>query len=53
MPSPTQGDVAESIQGQQQQDAGRLLERLEQIDVADLVVNYRLEKSSVVLSSGF
>ena len=49
MPSPTQGDAAEAIQNQQQLDAERLLERLEQINLADLTVNYRLEKSSVVL----
>ena len=49
MPSSTQSDAAEAVQGQQQLDAERLLQRLEQINVADLAVNYRLEKSSVVL----
>jgi hypothetical protein len=49
MASPTQGDAAQAIQEQQQLDAERLLQRLEQVNVADLTVNYRLEKSCVVL----
>jgi len=49
MPNRTRSDAAESIQKQQQLDADRLLERLEEICVADLTVNYRLERASVVL----
>ena len=40
---------AEAVQNQQQRDTQRLLERFEQLVVADLTVNYTLQKSSVVL----
>jgi hypothetical protein len=49
MPNSTQDDAARSIQKQQRLDADRLLERLEQVHIVDLTVNYRLEKSSVVI----
>ncbi len=40
---------AEAVRNQQQRDAERLLERLEQVATADLTIHYRLEQSSVVL----
>jgi hypothetical protein len=40
---------AEAVQKQQQKDAARLVERLEQVSVPDLTVSYTLEKSATVL----
>lgn len=40
---------AEAVQEQQQKDARRLVERLEQVSVPDLTVSYTLEKSATVL----
>ena len=40
---------AEAVQKQQQKDATRLVERLEQVSVPDLTVSYTLEKSATVL----
>jgi hypothetical protein len=42
-------DPAQAVQRKQQFDAQRLYQRLDQIEVADLTVNYTLEKSSVIL----
>jgi hypothetical protein len=42
-------DPAAIIQRQQQQNAGRLFQRLEQVQVQDLVVHYCLEQSCVTL----
>jgi hypothetical protein len=42
-------DPAEAVQRKQQLDAQRLFERLEQIQVPDLTVNYTLEQSSAIL----
>ena len=41
---------AEAVQKQQQKDATRLVERLEQVSVPDLTVSYTLEKSATVLT---
>jgi hypothetical protein len=49
MPESTPADPAEAVQNQQQRDARRLLERIGQLEFADLTVNYTLQKSSVVL----
>ncbi len=45
-PSP---DPAQAVQRKQQLDAERLFQRLEQLQVADLTVNYTLEQSSVII----
>ena len=42
-------DPAEAVQHKQQQDAERLLDRLDQIEVHDLTIRYRLEESCVTL----
>ena len=49
MPTSPPANAAEAIQRQQQKDAERLGERLEQIAPADLRISYTLGKSSVVL----
>ena len=45
-PSP---DPAQAVQRKQQLDAEQLFQRLEQLQVADLTVNYTLEQSSVII----
>lgn len=42
-------DPGQAVQRKLQEDAQRLFERLKQIPVPDLTVNYTLEKSSVIL----
>lgn len=49
MPTSTDAGAAEAVQDQQQRDAEELFERLEQITVGDLTINYTLQKSSVVV----
>ena len=49
MPSATDASAAEAVQEEQQRDAEELFERLQQLAVGDLTINYTLEQSSVVL----
>ena len=49
MPNSSLRDPAEAVRQRQQQDAERLFERLEQVQVSDLTINSTLAGPSVIL----